>query len=170
MRLSILLVTQPARVARVLALAGLAALAAAAVCIGGHPLARPASAAALLAAGLALGALAPLYGRTARLGLWVARGGVVLGAVALVLPDGDAVVTARAFAAMLVVVGLQPVVRGATGLTDLPAWTGNVVGAGIVLALLVPSLGGGLALASAWLAVALVVRARCAAPVAAARA
>ena len=44
---------------------------------------------------------------------------------------------------MLVVIGLQPLARRAGGLTDLPPWTTHVVGAGVVVALLAPSLGGG---------------------------
>jgi hypothetical protein len=164
MRLSILLVTRPGRVARVVTFAGLAALIAAVLAVGGHPLGGPAAAVALLATGMALGALAPLYGRRATVGLWAARGGIALGAGALLLPDVDAVVVVRSFAAMLVVIGLQPVARRSSGLTDLPAWTSRAVGAGVVAALLAPTLGGGVALALAWLAVAVVIRARCAAP------
>ena len=123
---------------------------------------------ALLASGLALGALAPLYGRTATAGLWVARAGIVLGACALLLPEVDAVVAVRSLAAMLVVVGLQPVARRSRGLTDLPAWTSHGVGVGVVAALVAPSLGGGVALALAWSAVAVVIRARCTTPGAAA--
>jgi hypothetical protein len=170
MRLSILLVTRPAHVARVVALAGLGALVAAMLAVGGHPLGQVASAVALLGTGIALGALAPLYGLVATAGLWVARAGVVIGAVAILLPAVDATVAVRALAALLVVIGLQPVVRRARRLTDLPHWTGNAVGAGIVAALLVPSLGGGLVLASAWLAVAGVIRATSAAHAAAAAA
>ena len=168
MRLSILLVTRPAHVARVVALAGLAALAAAMLAVGGHALGRPAAAVALLVTGLALGALAPLYGRTATAGLWVARGGIALGACALLLPDGDVVIAVRSFAAMLVVVGLQPLARRTSALADLPAWTTHAVGAAVVVALLAPSLGGGVALALTWLAVAVVIRARYAVPAAAA--
>jgi len=168
MRLSILLVTRPSHVARVVALTGLGALGAAVLAVGGHSLGRSASAVALVATGLALGALAPLYGRTATVGLWVARGGVLLGASALLLPESDAVVAVRSLAAMLLVIGLQPVARRSRGLTDLPSWTSHVVGVGVVAALVAPSLGGGVALALAWFAVAVVIRARCAAPGAAA--
>ena len=109
---------------------------------------RPlASALALLATGLALGVLAPLYGRVASVGLWAARAGVALGAFAVLLPDGDATVAARVAASLLVVVGLRPVVRRAGGLTDLPSWTVTAVGADVA-ALLLPTLGGGLVLAS----------------------
>ena len=162
MRLSILLVTQPARVARLVALAGLVALVSGMLAAGGHALGGPAAAVALLGTGLALGALAPLYGRTATAGLWVARGGIALGACAVLLPDGDPVIAIRSFAAMLVVIGLQPVGRRDRGLTDLPPWTTHVVGAAVVVALLAPSLGGAVALALAWFAVAVVIRARCA--------
>jgi hypothetical protein len=168
MRLPILLVTRPGRVARLVTLAGLAALLAAASEVGGHSLAGAASAAALVLTGVALEALAPLYGKTARVGLWGARAGVGLGALTMLLPDGDATVTVRAFAAMLVVIGLQPVARRARGQTDLPSWTTLVVGVGVVAALLAPSIGGGAALALAWFVVAVVIRARCAAPGAAA--
>ena len=168
MRLSILLVTRPGRVARVVAVAGLAALVAAALAVGGEQIGAVASATALVVTGLTLGALAPLYGRSATAGLWVARGGIVLGACALLLPDGDTVVALRSLAAMLVVVGLQPVARRSRGLTDLPSWTSHVVGLGVVAALLAPSLGGGVVLAAAWFAVAIVIRARCAVPGAAA--
>jgi len=159
MRLSILLVTRPAHVARVVALSGLGALVAAVLAVGGHSLGEVASAVALLATGMALGALAPLYGRVASIGLWVARAGVALGACTVLLPDADATVALRVVAALLVVVGLQPVARRAGGLTDLPSWTVNAVGGGIVAAVILPSLGGGLVLASAWLAVAVVIRA-----------
>jgi hypothetical protein len=168
MRLSIRLVTRPSHVARVVALTGLGALGAAVLAVGGHSLGQVASALALLATGLALGALAPLYGRTATVGLWVARGGVLLGASALLLPESDAVVAVRSLAALLVVIGLQPVARRSRGLTDLPSWTSHVVGVGVVAALVAPSLGGGVVLALAWFAVAVVIRARCAAPGAAA--
>lgn len=168
MRLPILLVTRPGRVARIVTVAGLAVLVAAVLAVGGHSLAGAVSAAALLATGVALEALSPLYGRTARAGLWVARAGIVLGAGALLLPDVDAAVALRAFAAMLVVLGLQPVARRSRGLTDLPAWTSHVVGVGVVAALVAPSLGGGVALALAWFAVAVVIRARCTTPGAAA--
>jgi hypothetical protein len=168
MRLSILLVTQPGRVARLVTVAGLAALVAAVLEVGGHSLAGAASAAALVVTGVALESLSPLYGRTARVGLWVARGGVAFGALALLFPDTDATVAVRAFAAMLVVIGLQPVARRARGLTDLPSWTSHLVGVGVVAALLAPSIGGGAALALAWFVVAVVIRARCAAPGAAA--
>jgi hypothetical protein len=163
MRLSILLVTRPSHVARVVALTGLGALGAAVLAVGGHSVGQVASAMALLATGLALGALAPLYGLAASVGLWVARAGVALGALAVLLPDVDATVAARLVAALLVVVGLQPVARRAGGQTDLPSWTVNAVAGGIVAALLLPSLGGGLVLASAWLAVAVVIRATSAA-------
>ncbi len=156
--------TRPGHVARVVTLTGLVVLVTAVVALGGHPLGGPATAVALLATGMALGALAPLYGRAACVGLWVARGGIALGAGALLLPDVDAVVAVRGLAAMLVVIGLQPVARGSRGLTDLPVWTSRLLGAGIVAALLAPTLGGGVALALAWLAVAVVIRARCAAP------
>src|SRR5688500_709599 len=99
MRLSILLVTRPSHVARVVALTGLGAPGAAALAVGGHLLGQAASALALLATGLALGALAPLYGRTATAGIWVARGGIALGACAVMLPDGDGVIAVRSFAA-----------------------------------------------------------------------
>ena len=170
MRLSILLVTRPAHVARVVALAGLGALVAAVLAVGGHSLGQVASAVALVATGMALGALAPLYGLVASIGLWVARAGIALGACAVLLPDGDAVIAVRSLAAMLVVIGLQPLARRAGGLTDLPPWTARVVGAGVVVALVAPSLGGGAALAFAWLTVAVVIRARYAAPAAAVRA
>ena len=170
MRLSILLVTRPSHVARVVALTGLGALGAAVLAVGGHSLARPAAAGALLVTGLALGALAPLYGRTATAGLWVARGGIVLGACAVMLPDGDGVIAVRSFAAMLVVIGLEPLARRTGGLTDLPPWSTRVVGAAVVVALLAPSFGGGVALTLAWLAVAVVIRARYAAPAAVVRA
>jgi len=170
MRLSILLVTRPFHVARVVALTGLGALGAAVLAVGGHSLGQAASALALLATGLALGALAPLYGRTATAGLWVARGGIALGACAVMLPDGDGVIAVRSFAAMLVVIGLEPLARRAGGLTDLPPWTTRVVGAAVVVALLAPSFGGGVALTLAWLAVAVVIRARYAAPAAVVRA
>jgi hypothetical protein len=170
MRLSILLVTRPSHVARVVALTGLGALGAAVLAVGGHSLGPAASALALLATGLALGALAPLYGRTATAGLWVARGGIALGACAVMLPDGDGVIAVRSFAAMLVVIGLEPLARRTGGLTDLPPWTTRVVGAAVVVALLAPSFGGGVALTLAWLAVAVVIRARYAAPAAVVRA
>ena len=86
------------------------------------------------------------------------------------LPDGDGVIAVRSFAAMLVVIGLEPLARRTGGLTDLPPWTTRVVGAAVVVALLAPSFGGGVALALAWLAVAVVIRARYAAPAAVVRA
>ena len=136
-----------------MALAGLTALLSGVLALGAFPIAPLAAALALLAAGMALGVLAPLYGSVATIGLWAARAGVGLGACAALLSGDGAVLIVRVVAAMLVVVGLQLVARGARRLGDLPSWTTTAVGAGIVAALLAPALGGGVVLALAWLAV-----------------
>ena len=153
MPLAILLLARPARVLRLVALAGLVALLSGVLALGALPIAPVAAALALLAAGMALGVLAPLYGSVATIGLWTARAGVGLGACAALFPGGGPVIVVRVVAAMLVVVGLRLVARGARRLGDLPSWTTTAVGAGIVAALLAPALGGGVVLALAWLAV-----------------
>ena len=158
-RLSILLVTRPAHLARLVALVGLTALAAAALALGGHPLAPVATSMALVVTALSLDVLAPLSGRAAALGLWVARAGVAIGAGAVLLPDGGLATAVRVAAAMVVVAGLLPVARGAERRGDLPLWATSAVGAGLVATLLAPAAGGGLVLGLAWLAVATLVHA-----------
>ena len=154
MPLSILVLSRPARVARIVTLVGLAALLAGALAVGAQPLAARAAALALLTTAPVLGVLAPLYGRAAAIGLWTARAGIVLGAVALVLPDADATVALRLAAALVVVVGLRAIARGASRVGDLPGWCGAAVAAGLVAVLLAPGLGGAAVLGLAWLAVA----------------
>ena len=164
MPLAILLLARPARVVRIVALAGLAALLSGVLALGALPVAPLAAAVALLAAGMALGVLAPLYGSVATVGLWAARAGVGLGACAALLPGDGPVIVVRVVAAILVVAGLRLVVRGARRLGDLPSWTSTAVGAGIVAALLAPALGGGVVLAFAWLAVVAFIHATYVAP------
>jgi hypothetical protein len=158
-RLSILLVTRPAHLARLVALVGLTALAAAALALGGHPLAPVATAMALVVTALSLEVLAPLSGRAAALGLWVARAGVAIGAGAVLVPDGGLGTALRVAAAIVVVAGLVPVARGAERRGDLPLWTTTAVGAGLVAALVAPTVGGCLVLGLAWLAVAALIHA-----------
>ena len=164
MPLAILLLARPARVVRIVALAGLIALLAGVLALGALPVAPLAAAVALLAAGMVLGVLAPLYGSVATVGLWAARAGVGLGACAALLPGGGPVIVVRVVAAILVVAGLRLVVRGARRVGDLPSWTSTAVGAGIVAALLAPALGGGVVLALAWLAVVAFIHATYVAP------
>ena len=152
MPLAILLLARPARVVRLVALAGLTALLSGVLALGAVPVAPLAGAFALLAAGLSLGVLAPLYGSVATIGLWAARVGLALGACAALLPGAGPVVV-RVLAAILVMAGLWLVARGARSLGDLPSWTTTAVGGGIVAALLAPALGGAVVLALAWLAV-----------------
>ena len=159
MPLAILLLARPARVVRLVALAGLTALISGVLALGGLPIAPLAAAAGLLAAGMALGVLAPLYGSVATVGLWTARVGVAIGACAALLPGGGPVIVVRLVAAILVVAGLQLVLRGARRLGDLPSWTSTAVGIGIVAALVAPALGGGVVLAFAWLAVVAFIQA-----------
>lgn len=164
MPLSIRLLTRPAVVARLVALAGLVAFVSGALALGGHPFAGAATPTALLATAAVLGVLAPLYGRTAAAGLWTARAGITVGALATLLPLPDAVTAVRVAAALLVVVGLQTVARRARGLCDLPSWTSLIVCIGTLATLLLPGLGGGLLLAAAWLAVAAAIQAASTAP------
>ena len=164
--LPILMLSRPARVARLVALAGVLALVSGALALGAHPAGHRIAAVALLATAAVAGVLAPLYGRAAGIGLWTARGGLALGAVALVLPDGRATTALRIVAALVVLAGLRVVARGATRMGDLPAWTGVVVGAGVVATLVVPGLGGGILLGLAWLAVAAAIHATVVVPVA----
>lgn len=164
MPLALRLLTRPADVARLVALAGVGALLSGALALGGHRLAEAATLTALLATAAMLGVLAPLYGRTAAAGLWTARAGITIGALAVVLPVSDAVAGVRVVAALLVVVGLQTVARRARGLCDLRSWTSLVVCVGTVATLLVPGLGGALVLAVAWLAVAAAIQSASAAP------
>ena len=159
MPLSLVLVTRPARVARLVALAGLTALAAGALALGSLPLAGLATPVALLVTGAVLGALAPLYGRRAAIGLWVARAGIAIGALSFLIPAGGAASAVRVAAALLVVAGLRPVARGVARLGDLPAWPSAAVGVGVVATLLAPAFAGAIVLAVAWLAVAVAIHA-----------
>lgn len=164
MPLSIQLVSRPARVARLVALVGIVTLLAGALALGAHPLASLAAPAALLATGLVLGVLAPVYGLAASVGLWAARLGIVVGAVALLLPDGRAATALLVVAALVVLAGLRVVARGVRRVGDLPVWSCAVVAAGAAAVLLVPGLGGGLVLGLAWLAVAGAIHATSVAP------
>ena len=158
-RLSILLVTRPAHLARLVALVGLTALATAALALGGHPLAPVATSMTLVVTALSLDVLAPLSGRAAALGLWVARAGAAFGAGAVLLPEGGLGTAMRVAAAIVVVAGLLPVARGAERHGDLPRWATTAVGAGLVATLLAPTVGGCFVLGLAWLAVAALIHA-----------
>lgn len=154
MPLSIQLLSRPVRVVRLVVLAGLLALVAGAAALYDHPLTPLATMAALLATGMVLGVLAPLYGRAAAIGLWAARAGIAMGACAFLIPVGGPATAVRLAGAMLVVVGLRLVARGTRRLGDLPPWASSAVVVGIGAALLAPAIGGAIVLALAWLAVA----------------
>src|SRR6476619_7344724 len=154
MPLALQLLTRPVRVAGLVLLAGAFALLSGALALGAHPLALPMAPAVLVATGLVVGALAPLYGRGAALGLWTARAGIAVGAVALVLPDSRPTAALRVIAALFVLAGLRLVARGVRRAGDLPAWSCAAVGVGIAATLLAPGLGGAVVLGLAWLAVA----------------
>jgi hypothetical protein len=158
MPLALQLLTRPARVAGLVLLAGLVALLAGALALGAHTLALPTAPAVLVATGLVAGALAPLYGRGAAVGLWTARAALAVGAIALVLPDGRATVALRVIAALAALAGLRLVARGVRRAGDLPAWSAIAVGVGIAATLLAPGLGGAAVLGIAWLAVAAAIR------------
>jgi hypothetical protein len=158
------MLSRPARVARLVAFAGVLALVSGALALGAHPVGHRMAAVALLATAAVAGVLAPLYGRAASIGLWTARGGLALGAAALVLPDGHGTTMLRIGAALVVLAGLRVVARGASRIGDLPAWSCSAVAAGIAATLLAPSLGGALALGVAWLAIAAAVRATAPSP------
>ena len=164
MPLSLQLLTRPVRVAGLVELAGAAALLWGALALGAHPLAPFVAPAALVATGLVLGAVAPLYGRGAAVGLWTARAGIAVGAVALVLPEGRPTVALRVAAALVVLAGLRLVARGVRRAGDLAVWTCVAVGVGITAALVAPGLGGGIVLGLAWLAVAAAIHATSVAP------
>jgi hypothetical protein len=153
------MLSRPARVARMVALAGVLALVAGALALGAHPVGHRMAAVALIATAAVAGVLAPLYGRAASIGLWTARGGLALGAVALVLPDGGAAEALRVAAALVALAGLRVVARGASRIGDLPGWSSAAVGAGIAATLLAPAIGGAAVLGVAWLAIAAAVRA-----------
>jgi hypothetical protein len=162
--LPILMLSRPARVARLVALAGVLALVSGALALGVHPVGHRMAAVALLATAAVVGVLAPLYGRAAAIGVWTARSGLALGAVALVLPDGRATTALRIGAALVVLAGLRVLARGANRMGDLPGWSCAAIGAGVAAALLAPSLGGGVVLGVAWLAIAAAVRSTAPAP------
>jgi len=164
MPLALQLLTRPVRVAGLVELAGAVALLAGALALGAHPLAPLAAPAGLVATGLVLGALAPLYGRGARVGLWTARAGIAVGAVALVLPEGRPTVALRVAAALVALAGLRLVARGMRRAGDLPGWTTIAVGAGVAATLLAPTVGGAVLLGLAWLAVAAAIHATFVAP------
>jgi len=168
MPLALQLLTRPVRVAGLVLLAGAVALLAGALALGAHPLALSMAPAVLVATGLVVGALAPLYGRGAAVGLWTARAGIAVGAVALVLPDSRPTAALRVVAALAAVAGLRLVARGVRRAGDLPAWSSLAVGVGIAATLLAPGVGGAAVLGLAWLAVAAAIRVTYAAPAAAA--
>jgi hypothetical protein len=166
MPLALQLVTRPVRVAGLVAVAGVLALLGGAVALGAHPLAPASAPVVLVATGLVLGALAPLYGRGATIGLWAARAGIALGAVVLAVPVGGQTVALRVAASLLVLAGLRLVARGSSRVGDLPVWSVVAVGVGIAATILAPGLGGAAVLGVAWLAVAAVIQATLAAPTA----
>ena len=166
MPLALQLLTRPVRVAGLVELAGAAALLSGALALGAHPLASFAALAALVATGLVLGALAPLYGRGAAVGLWTARVGIAVGAVALVLPEGRPTVALRAAAALAVLAGMRLLARGIRRAGDLPVWTSTAVAVGVAAALVAPGIGGGIVLGVAWLAVAAAIHVTFIAPAA----
>ena len=157
-RLSILLMTRPARLARLVALVGMTALAAGVLAVGGHPLAPLATAMALVVTALSLDVLAPFTGRSVAVGLWVVRAGLVIGAVAVLIPNGVLGTAVRIAAAAVVAAGLPLLARGGR-LGDLPRWATTAVGAGVLAGILAPDVGGGLVLGLAWLAVAALIHA-----------
>ena len=166
MPLALQLLTRPARVAGLVLLAGLVALLAAALALGAHTLAPPMAPAVLVATALVAGALAPLYGRGAAVGLWTARAAMAVGAVALVLPDTRPTIALRVIAALAALAGLRLVARGVGRAGDLPAWSAVVVGVAVAATLLAPGLGGAAVLGIAWLAVAAAIRVTYLAPAA----
>jgi hypothetical protein len=168
MPLALQLLTRPVRVAGLVALAGAVALLSGALALGAHPLALPMAPAVLVASGLVAGVLAPLYGRGAAIGLWTARAGIAVGAVALVLPDGRPTAALRVAAALVVLAGLHLVARGVRRAGDLPGWSCAAVGVGIAATLLAPGLGGAAVLGLAWLAVAAAIHLTFVTPAAAA--
>ncbi|HET6602529.1 MAG TPA: hypothetical protein VFG57_11245, partial [Gaiella sp.] len=119
MPLALQLLTRPVRVAGLVLLAGAVALLAGALALGAHPLALSMAPAVLVATGLVAGALAPLYGRGAAVGLWTARAGIAVGAVALVLPDSRPTAALRVVAALAALAGLRLVARGVRRMGDL---------------------------------------------------
>ena len=166
MPLALQLLTRPARVAGLVLLAGLVALLAGALALGAHTLAPPMAPAVLVATALVAGALAPLYGRGAAVGLWTARAAMAVGAVALVLPDTRPTIALRVIAALAALARLRLVARGVGRAGDLPAWSAVVVGVGVAATLLAPGLGGAAVLGIAWLAVAAAIRVTYLAPAA----
>jgi hypothetical protein len=168
MPLALQLLTRPVRVAGLVLLAGAVALVSGALALGAHPLAPSMAPAVLVATGLVVGALAPLYGRGAAVGLWTARAGIAVGAVALVLPDSRPTAALRVAAALAVLAGLRLVARGVRRAGDLPAWSCAAVGVGIAATLLAPGVGGAAVLGLAWLAVAAAIHVTFVAPAAAA--
>jgi hypothetical protein len=154
MPLALQLLTRPARVAGLVLLAGLLALLAGALALGAHTLALPMASAVLVATGLVAGALAPLYGRGAAVGLWAARAAMAVGAVALVLPESRPTAALRVVAALATLAAMRLVARGVRRASDLPAWSAIAVGTGVAATLLAPGLGGAAVLGVAWLAVA----------------
>src|SRR4029078_7225566 len=95
-----------------------------------------------VATGLVAGALAPLYGRGATVGLWAARVGIAVGAVALVLPDSRPTAALRVIAALAALASLRLAAGGVRRAGDLPAWSSLAVGVGVAATLLAPGLGG----------------------------
>jgi len=153
MPLPLQLLTRPVRVASLAALVGVVSLLGGALALGAHPLALPTAPATLVATGLVVGALAPLYGRGAAVGLWTARAGIAVGAVALAVPDSGPAVALRVVAALTVLVGLRLVARGLRRQGGLPPWACVAVALGVAAALLAPG-AGAIALGIAWLLVA----------------
>jgi hypothetical protein len=102
----------------------------------------------------AVGALAPLHGRRARLGQLTGQVGLALLALeAVVLAGGVEVLALRVSGVVLAVAGLRLLTRVRRD-AELPFWAAAAVLVGVVVAMVFPLAGGALALGLAWLAVA----------------
>jgi hypothetical protein len=164
MHLSLTLLTRPGRAAAIVAVVGLLAVAQGAIALrwqaSGHGWDTTGLAAVLLlAAALAasvgtLGALVPLVGRRGRLGLGLARAGVVLMLVALVASELGAPTGAVVYAGLgIATVGMWLVSGAVKRAGELGAWTPAAATAGFAAAAVIPA-GGAIGLGLAWLAVA----------------
>ncbi len=169
MPLSLVLIVRPSRAAAVAALVAAVCVAHGALALRwslaetGHGLAgleRALCAAALLGTAYALGLLAPVHGRGARLGLVVARCGVALAGLAAslgVVLGGVGLGIMGVCGLVIAFAGLRALAYASRAEGELPSWAHSTMLVSLGAVVLVGPSGGGLALGAAWLAIAVAI-------------
>lgn len=166
MPLSLALIVRPSRAAAVAAIVAAVCVAQSAVALRwqlnqtGHGLERAFCAAALLGTAYALGLLAPVHGRGARLGLVVTRFGVVLASVAAALDivvGGIGLGIIGVSGLLIAFAGVRALAYASRAEGELPSWAHSTMLVGLGAVVLVGPSGGGLVLGVAWLSIAVAI-------------